>query len=96
MTESWLASGNKTPLGVKEEEKTDGYNFHFRRSHRIPAMQQLMTKLSGKLNKTETALSSHSLIPDGLFSYLNVLPQTAFEDVPSPQFLCQISLNLIY
>lgn len=47
-------------------------------------MQQLMTKLSGKLNKTETALSSHSLIPDGLFSYLNVFPKTAFEDVPSP------------
>lgn len=59
-------------------------------------MQQLMTKFSGKLNKTETALSSRSLIPDGLFSSLNVLPMTAFEDVPSPKILCQSSLNLIY
>lgn len=70
--------------------------FTFGRSHGIPATRQLMTKFSGKLNQTETALSSHSLIPDGLFSYLNVLPQTAFEDVPSPRPLCQISLNLIY
>lgn len=44
---------------------------------------------SGKLSTTEAALSSPSLIPDGLFSYLNVLPRTAFEDFSStslPEF----------
>lgn len=43
MTESWRASSNKTPVGLKEEENTDGYNFHLRRSHGIPAMHRLMT-----------------------------------------------------
>ncbi len=93
MTESWLTLDNKTPITLKKGENTDGYNFHLRRSHRIPPMQQFMTKLIGKLNKTVTTLSSHSLFPDGMFSYLNVLPQTAFEDLPSPIFLRQTSLN---
>lgn len=35
-------------------------------SHRILA--KVMSKLSGKRNKTSTPLSSHSLIPGGLFS----------------------------
>lgn len=43
MTESWRASSNETPVGLKEEENTDGYNFHLRRSHGIPAMHRLMT-----------------------------------------------------
>ena len=38
---------------------------------------------SGKLSTTAAALSSQSLVPDGLFSYLNVLPRTAFEDFSS-------------
>ena len=44
---------------------------------------------SGKLSTTAAALSSQSLVPDGLFSYLNVLPRTAFEDFSStslPEF----------
>lgn len=35
-------------LRCKRGKNTPGYNFHFNRSHRIPALQQFMTKLSGK------------------------------------------------
>lgn len=83
LTECWLASGNKTLFWVKKRGRK-----HWWLQFSLPPFtrdtcDEATTYISGKLNKCEAPLSSHSLIPDGSFGCRNVLPQTAFEDVAS-------------